>query len=196
MHQSETGTYKIVLKNDKAKSYQNIALLLMLLNLSIFIFFLLSKIHFYETSVALLLSGLYIIYQLYNAKKRNLRFYINEITFFILAGCWVALQNYLVAFFCIIMGILYHLSLQKLIFTFNNKYVKRINFPKAEYSWGMLSNVILKDNILTVDFRNNKLIQAEIVNVIYRDKEIEEEEFNEFVQSCLNTFSHFSTPKS
>ncbi len=27
---------------------------------------------------------------------------------------------------------------------------------------GNLDNVILKDNILTIDFKNNKLIQAEI----------------------------------
>jgi len=168
--------FEIVLKNDKIKSYRFIALFLVLLNLAIFIFFLFAKIYFYEASVALLLLGLYIIYQLYNAKKNHATFYINEITFFILAGSWIALQNYFAALACVLVGVLYHLSLQKLTFVFNNNYIKRMNFPQAEYSWNTMSNVILKDNILTIDFNNNKLIQAEIENAV------NETEFNEFVQ--------------
>jgi hypothetical protein len=168
--------FEIVLKNDKIKSYRFIALFLVLLNLAIFIFFLFAKIYFYEASVALLLLGLYIIYQLYNAKKNHTTFYINEITFFILAGSWIALQNYFAALACVLVGVLYHLSLQKLTFVFNNNYIKRMNFPQAEYSWNTMSNVILKDNILTIDFNNNKLIQAEIENAV------NETEFNEFVQ--------------
>ncbi len=176
--------FKIVLKNDKTKSYQFIALLLVFLNLAIFIFLLFMKVHFYEASAALLLTGLYVIYLKYKAKKTHTRFFINEVTFFILAGSWVALQNYLAVFLCIILGVMYHLSLQKLAFVFNENHVKRMNFPEAEYSWSMLSNVILRDNILTIDFNNNKLIQAEIEN------DINEIEFNEFAQSRLKTFSH------
>jgi len=43
----------------------------------------------------------------------------------------------------------------------------------------MLANVMLKDNILTVDFRNNKLIQLEI------EGNINEIQFNEFAQQQL-----------
>lgn len=178
--------FEIVLKNDKIKSYHLIALFLIFLNLSAFIFFLVARIHFYESSVSILLLGLYIIYQLYSAKKKNIAFSLNAITFFLLAGTWISLQNYLAAFACVVTGIFYHLSLQKLKFVFNENCVKRMNFPTAEYGWNKLSNVILKDTILTIDFTNNKLIQSEIEN----EKDIDETKFNEFVQSYLNAVSY------
>ena len=135
--------------------------------------------HFYEAAAALLLSGLYLIYLLYAAKKNKSIFFINGITFFILAGSWVALQNYLIAFACVILGILYHLSLQKLQFVFNDNFVKKMNFPQKAYSWEMLANVMLRDNILTIDLKNNKLIQLEI------ESNINEIQFNEFAQQQL-----------
>jgi hypothetical protein len=171
--------FEVTLRNDKIKSYKFIALLLVLMNIAVFIFLLMSGIHFYEAAGALLLSGLYLIYTMYIAKKNRDVFFIKGITFFILAGSWVALQNYLIAVVCIMLGLLYHLSLQKLQFQFNNNVIKKMNFPQKAYSWGMLANVMLKDNILTVDFRNNKLIQLEI------EGNINEIQFNEFAQQQL-----------
>lgn len=111
---------------------------------------------------------------------------MDEISFFILAGCWIVLQNYLIAFACVFMGILYHLSLQEFQFVFNSNFVKKMNFPQAEYSWDKFSNVVLRDNILTLDFKNNKLIQIEIEN----EKNIHAIEFNEFAQQQLMKHSH------
>jgi hypothetical protein len=175
MHQ-----FEITLKNDRIKFYKIIALLLVLLHLAVFIFLLVAHVHFYEAAAALLLSGLYLIYLLYIAKKNRRIFFINEITFFILAGTWVALQNYLIAFACVILGILYHLSLQKLQVVFNDRIVKKMNFPQKEYAWEMLDNVMLRDNILTIDLKNNTLIQLEI------EGNINEAQFNEFVQRQLS----------
>jgi hypothetical protein len=175
--------FEITIKNEKEKYYKFIALLLVLLNVAIFIFLLFEDVHFYEAAAALLLSGLFLIYLLYMAKKTRSSFFIREITFFILAGCWVALQNYLVAFGCVALAILYHLSLQKLQFVFNTGFIKKMNFPQRTYSWEMLDNVMLRDNILTIDFKNNTLIQLEI------DCNINETQFNEFANQQL-----FKTP--
>ena len=43
-----------------------------------------------------------------------------------------------------------------------------IGFPGKKYQWDQFSNVVLKDNILTLDFKNNKLLQAEIENNKYQ----------------------------
>ena len=56
------------------------------------------------------------------------------------------------------------------------------SFPKKYYPWHEVSNVVLKDDIITVDLYNNKIIQREI------DSEIDEEtevEFNQFCRSHL-----------
>ena len=171
--------FKITLKNDKIKFYKFIALLLVLLNLVVFIFLLIADVHFYEAAAALLVSVMYLMYLLYAAKKYKSIFFINEITFFLLAGSWVTLQNYLIAFSCVLSGILYHLSLQKLQFVFNDNFVKKMNFPQKAYSWDKLDNVMLRDNILTIDLKNNKLIQLEI------ESNINEIQFNEFAQQHL-----------
>jgi hypothetical protein len=171
--------FEIILKNDKTKFYKFIALLLVLLNLAVFIFHLIADVHFYEAAAALLLSGLYLIYQRYAAKKNTSVYFINGLTFFILAGSWVALQNYWIAFACAALAILYHLSLQKLQFVVNDNFVKKMNFPQKVYSWEMLANVMLRDNILTIDLKNNKLIQLEI------ESNISESQFNEFAQQQL-----------
>jgi hypothetical protein len=56
-----------------------------------------------------------------------------------------------------------------------------MRFPPKKYQWSLFSNVILKDNILTLDFKNNKLIQAEI-----ETKDVNEEAFNTFAKGQVN----------
>ncbi|NCI50404.1 hypothetical protein GWC95_10760 [Sediminibacterium roseum] len=66
---------------------------------------------------------------------------------------------------------------------FNEEGIVINTFPKKEYAWSALSNVVLKDNILTIDFKNNKLIQKEIESDASPD---EEKEFNAFCTTMLN----------
>jgi hypothetical protein len=54
------------------------------------------------------------------------------------------------------------------------------SFPKKRYDWSDLTNVVLKDGILTIDFKNNKLVQKEIQS---GSNARDEREFNEF---CMN----------
>ena len=168
--------FEIILKNEKIKAYRFFALILVLLNIAIFIFLLAYDSKRYEAGAALMLSGIYIFIRIYMAKKIRNTFYIDEFIFFILAGSWVGLQNYPVAFACIIIGLMYHFAMQKLKFVFNDDVVQKLNFPKVEYPWNSFTNVIIKDKILTLDLANNKLIQLEIENEEY----IDESGFNEF----------------
>jgi len=56
------------------------------------------------------------------------------------------------------------------------------SFPVRAIQWNELNNVILKDGILTIDFRNNKIVQAEIDDV---SNTINEKEFNDFCSQQL-----------
>jgi len=49
--------------------------------------------------------------------------------------------------------------------------------------WNEVNNVILKDGLLTIDFKNNKLFQQLILN---SDADVNEKEFNEFCRQQLN----------
>ena len=61
--------------------------------------------------------------------------------------------------------------------------IEKINIPGKKYTWDQFSNVVIKDNILTLDFKNNKLLQGEIETA-----NINEDAFNTFAkQQLVNT---------
>lgn len=66
---------------------------------------------------------------------------------------------------------------------FNEEGIVVNTFPKKEYAWSALNNVVLKDNILTIDFKNNKLIQKEIESDASQK---DEQEFNGFCRTMLS----------
>ena len=53
--------------------------------------------------------------------------------------------------------------------------------------WKDISNVVLKDGILTIDLKNNKLIQSVISK---ESADINEREFNLFCKEQLNQFEN------
>jgi len=175
--------FDIILKNDKIKSYRTIAQIILLLNLVVFIFMLFYDEYRYEAASAILLIGIYIFMRLYFIKKYNQGNYLDQVLLFVLAGCWLGLQNYVMVAAMVILGIFYHLALQKLQFVFTPEKVFKLNFPGKEFEWNVFNNVILKDNVLTLDFKNNKLIQAEIE----KSQNINEQQFNSFAKSKLTT---------
>ena len=57
-------------------------------------------------------------------------------------------------------------------------------FPKKHYPWMAIQNAIIKDDVITIDFQNNKIIQKDInepvsVNIT--------NEFNEFCKEQINS---------
>ncbi len=174
--------FEIILKNEKIKSYRTIALIVLLLNLSIFILMLFYDVYRYEAASAILLVGIYIFMRLYFIRKYQQGNYLDQVLLFVLAGCWFGLQNYYMVAALVIVGILYHLALQKLQIVFTSEKVMKLNFPEKEYLWNTFNNVILKDNILTLDLKNNHLIQAEVEE----PKNIDEKKFNQFAKAQLN----------
>jgi len=58
-------------------------------------------------------------------------------------------------------------------------------FPVKSFNWKELNQVILKDGLLTIDLRNNKLIQQLVDENLTR---VDEREFNDFCSEQLKTF--------
>lgn len=174
--------FDITLKNGKIKFYNNIAFIFLLLNFAVFIFLLFYDAFRYPALAFIVALIIYIGMRWYLFKTNKTDYIIDEFVFFIPAAGWLGMHSYLVAAGCLLMGLLYKLSLQKLKFVFTRINIVKTNFPKKEFAWNELNNVILKDHILTLDFKNNKLIQAEIE----KSQVINEAAFNSFAQSKLN----------
>lgn len=174
--------FEVIIKNEKIKSYRTIALIVLLLNMAIYTLMLFYDAYRYEAASAILLVGIYIIMRLYFIKKYQQGNYLDQVLIFVLAGCWFGLQNYYMVAALVIVGIFYHLALQKIQILFTPQKIVKLNFPKKDYEWNSFNNVIMKDQILTLDFKNNHLFQAEVES----PKNMNEKEFNLFVQSKLN----------
>lgn len=55
-------------------------------------------------------------------------------------------------------------------------------FPRSHYHWSEFSNVVLKDGLLTIDFKNNKLLQKEIDSHVAPQME---KDFNDFCKERI-----------
>src|SRR5882757_8518874 len=54
---------------------------------------------------------------------------------------------------------------------------------KRRFDWSVLSNVILKDGLLTMDFKDNRLFQKEVMDD--EDSDADEDEFNDYCRKRL-----------
>lgn len=66
---------------------------------------------------------------------------------------------------------------------FDDQEVVFNTFPRKHYRWNDFSNVVLKDGLLTIDFKNNKLLQKEIDT---QPTATLEKDFNEFCKAILD----------
>jgi len=57
-------------------------------------------------------------------------------------------------------------------------------FKTVVFPWTEMDNVMLKDNLLTIDFKTNKIIQVEIVE---SNRIVDETEFNLFCKGLIQT---------
>lgn len=57
---------------------------------------------------------------------------------------------------------------------------------KKKCNWSAIHNIILKDGLITIDFKNNRLLQKELES---GDNEASEQEFNEWCRRMLDSAS-------
>ena len=67
---------------------------------------------------------------------------------------------------------------------FSAKEVVFNSFPKKRYQWKDINNVVLKDGLLTVDKKDNKIYQKEVDEMVSVKVE---EEFNQFCRQQLQS---------
>ncbi len=66
---------------------------------------------------------------------------------------------------------------------FSKEMVVRNSWPKRKYEWFEIDNVVIRDNLFTLDLRNNKIIQKPLEEPISKELEAE---FNAFCKEQLH----------
>ena len=180
--------YSFILKNEKTKKYRQISQLLVLFNLLGFIFLLINN----EARIAknltlmfaVLITAVYIFFTVIEwVSKKSLPDFWHRSIFGVCAVVWYRegfLWLTIMLFLFILLDFIAH---KKLVVDITDKKIFVPYILQRTIDWSEVNNVILKDGLLTIDLRNNKLFQQLILN---SDDDINEKEFNDFCRHQLN----------
>jgi len=175
--------YKIILKSEKVNKYNTIGWLFILFNIAATTSIALTKKETGTTGFVYVflpaLAALFLYYRQIKigSKKKNYDF-----TFLLLAIPWISLQLFWVGAVVILMGILHGIAIRRLVIFANTDKIIYPSFPRRSIEWNELSNIILKDDLLTIDFKNNTIIQQLIDKT---EHPVNEKEFNDFCSKQL-----------
>ncbi|MBO9619221.1 MAG: hypothetical protein J7539_09325 [Niabella sp.] len=82
----------------------------------------------------------------------------------------------------VLLWFLYLVSRRQLTIFITADVISYPSFPVKKIPWDQVSNLILKDGILTIDLKNNKIYQHLVKE---EDQDVSETEFNEFCRKQL-----------
>lgn len=172
--------FDVALKNEKEKTYRLIILLFVVLHVLLFVYLLFDGNLWKKGVTGLILTLLYGGYRLLITNTKHQKFSFGSGYFFLFAF-FLSNDSWFICGIELILYILSSIALIPLVFTFTSTDIKKTGYPLKNYNWDQFLNVVLKDNVLTLDFKNNKLLQAEI-----EPANINEEAFNIFAKEQLN----------
>jgi hypothetical protein len=104
--------------------------------------------------------------------------------FFISMVLWIVLSNYWLAGAMLLFDLLHTFATIVPVVNISTAYIGYTAPFKRKIYWESLNNCLLKDGLLTIDFKNNKIIQQLIDE---KTTKVDEKEFNEFCRKQLIT---------
>ena len=198
--------YKLIIKDKKYKSYKKFASLLFLINAAFFILLAFQSVSVSTRLILFTAAIILLVYSGYNwsYKKKKEKSYIA--VYLLIAVTWISDTPfwYFSIFFIIIFLLQLRMESDFSILV-SDRYVTINGFITKNHPWSDFNNIILKDELLTIDFKNNKLLQVEpdwngsIATEGIENWEVgkgyseTEKEFNDFCKQQLGLVSRLPT---
>jgi hypothetical protein len=175
--------YVVTLKRNNEKSIDIISFCLCFLSVLAFVFHQLNITEFnffLSFAAAIIITGL--IVNFISSKKGNRVRYKNWLLIAGLAWLGMPYLQWLAVLFFILAFFEYQAK-YPLEVGFSNEMIVINTLLKKRFPWSDFNNVMLKDGLLTLDFKNNKLFQKEALE----DDEVDadEDEFNDYCMERL-----------
>ncbi len=175
--------YHVTLKNEKLRSYNRISwfiILILTLVYSYFAFFNGDQSHLGRKISLIIGLAIAMMLKVYFEKTRY-RFGSNVFFYLLILG-FIGNEFYLLAGIAFFFDLFHMVATRKKIVTISKDKIRYPTFPARNINWNSLNNVLLKDGLLTIDSKNDKVIQQ----LIEEDKtKIDENEFNGFCREQL-----------
>jgi hypothetical protein len=184
VHYSAMKKFEVVLQNEKVKTYRVISWLIIAIQFSVFLYMGISlknnNANYAYGAAGFLL--IIMLFQLFRGRKEAGKKDMFVPAFLLIVLAWIVLGYYWGAVINLLLFFFQNVTQRKLVIQFSDNIIHYPSFPRKMISWKDLNNVILKDGILTIDFKNNKLIQQPIAE---GSSGINEKEFNDFCSDQL-----------
>ena len=167
--------FTILLKNEKLRTYTLISWLIIALNFICFIYIGVSG-QSRISNLPYFSAGLLIVIFVarFVSDREEFESDCISLAFLVSIISWVVLQFYVAAVIIFFLFLFQDISRRKLTVLFYDDRIIYPSFPKRTIEWREMNNVILKDGWLTIDLKNNKVYQNEILSPT------SEIDFNEF----------------
>lgn len=178
----------IILPNEKIKTYQIFVIFLHLINMALLILFQLatdknSFTHDWTNGMIGVGLGNFCIW-IFTKKNRDFHIRSMTATTLISSSAWFLLGENIAGLALILLSIMAFKVLKKLMIVFDKNGITYPSFPEKTFKWSEAENVQLKDNVLTIDLKNNQLMQFTIKEK--ENPELDEKAFNSFVKECMS----------
>jgi hypothetical protein len=176
--------YSIAIPNDKATTYKVVTLIIAIINALAFGYAYLRSQQGIGIVLmgALIATGSLIIYSIRNNQKNALPFKI-EISFGICAIIWFVTGNVWLGLPLLIFALLGMIINKKPIVQVNEAGIFYPSFSGSNWPWDTIEWVILKDGILTIEKKDNHLLQITLDKQVATN--INEIDFNSYCAACL-----------
>ncbi len=179
--------YRFTLKDNNQKAFRSFVWFLFFLHLIAAAILVLKTMDKYVKLDVYILLCFYavicVVYFIFQKKRKAFENF-SYLMALLYASFWMKHVG-MIAMFIFLAIFVFGLSIQnkktKVIVLTNGLKLTRL-FKTVFYDWDKLENVVLKDNLLTIDFKTNKLVQAEIEE---SKDVIEEHNFNRFCKANL-----------
>ena len=175
--------YVVTLKKSSDRQIDMISVLLCMLSIAGFMFEQISTHHFnYLLSIVSTVIVAGIIHNIFFIKKDKSARY--KYLLFLAGITWIGmpyLQWVSIIFF--FLAFLEYQAKHPLEVGFTNDEVVINTLIKRKFNWSDFNNIILKDGLLTLDFKNNKIFQKETLDD--DEPDADEDEFNDYCRKML-----------
>ncbi|MEK7226322.1 MAG: hypothetical protein AAB221_11625 [Bacteroidota bacterium] len=176
--------FLITLRNEKTRLYNRIGWFIIIINCALLLYLSISSNEkgIRNGSIATLITlaivlGLYLYF-----RKTKYCFGLHPFFFFLILG-WIKNEYYWLAVAALVFDLLHSIATAKKVINITKEGIIYSSIFKKKTGWQQLNNLLLKDGLVTIDFKNNKIIQQAIDEI---KTSVNEQEFNEFCRQQLN----------
>lgn len=180
--------FSIEIPNDQKKAYDLVGYLVMFMNFFAWFYINITEPEGVGKNLSVagwIISLIPFVFLLFPHRMKNIPVF--EIAFVVLGILWLANGWYFAGILMIISAVFYYFSRRKLLVKFDEAGIEYPSFPKKKFLWQDVGNAVIKDGILTIDLKDNRLFQFTLDRKIADT--INEASVNSFFKDRLGTNS-------